>query len=171
MARGWRHTKLSIKCLSSVSIFFWHMLCVIVSLFLSFLFCFVLVFMLSLELCRCPSDLFMSSRTHVPDWQPCILLGMVKARLVNGKNIHTHNDIIISSALQARCFIDFLFLRLTKTQSVFTCIYCGTRLNGLTWSGTVESVSRDRILGREGGQEEADFLVELTTSRIGNHTG
>ena len=127
MARGWRHTKLSIECLSSI--FFWYMLCVIVSLFLSFLFCFVFVFMLSLELCRCSSDIFMSSRTHVPDWQPCILLGMVKAPLVNRKNIHTHSDIIISNTLQARCFIEFLFLRLTKTQSVFTCFYCGTRLN------------------------------------------
>ena len=52
----------SLSCL--VSIFFWHMLCVIVSLFLSFLFCFVFVFMLSLELCRCSSDIFLSSRTR-----------------------------------------------------------------------------------------------------------
>ena len=39
------------------------------------------VFLLSLELGRCSSDLFLSSR-HVPDWQPrIILLGMVEARV------------------------------------------------------------------------------------------
>ena len=61
--------------------------CYIVHFFLSFLsfvlFCFVL--MLSLELCRCSSDLFLSSRPRtVPDWQPRILLmGMVEVRSVN----------------------------------------------------------------------------------------
>ena len=51
-------------------------------------FCFL--FMLSLELCRCSSDLFLSSRPRtVPDWQPRILLGMVEARSVNVKNTTT----------------------------------------------------------------------------------
>ena len=65
------------------------MLCVIVPLFLSFLFCFVFVFvfMPSLELCRYPFDLFLSSRSRtVPDWQPRILLRMVEARSVDVKN-------------------------------------------------------------------------------------
>ena len=31
----------------------------------------------------CPAD-------HVPDWQPCILLGMVEAQSVNVKSTHTH---------------------------------------------------------------------------------
>ena len=52
---------LLIECPSSI--FFWHMLCVIVPFFLSILscFCFVFVFMPSLELCRCSSHLFLSS--------------------------------------------------------------------------------------------------------------
>ena len=60
--------------------------------FLSFLF---VVFVLFLLLCSrwsfvdiplivsCPAD-------DVPDWQPRTLLGMVEARSVNVKNIHTH---------------------------------------------------------------------------------
>ena len=68
---------LSIKCPSSI-FFRQHVLCVTVPFFLSFFvlflflfcfcFCFVVVFvlflffMLSLELCRCSSDLFLSSR-------------------------------------------------------------------------------------------------------------
>ena len=51
---------LFIECM--FSIFFWHVLCVIVPFFLSFLSCFCFVSMLSLELCRCSSDLFRSSR-------------------------------------------------------------------------------------------------------------
>ena len=52
-----------------------------------FVFWLVFVFMPSLELCRCSSDLFLSSRRRtVPDWQPRILLGMVEARSVNVKN-------------------------------------------------------------------------------------
>ena len=50
---------------------------------------FVCVFLLlSLELGRCSSDLFLPSR-HVPDWQPRILLGMVEARSVNVKKTTT----------------------------------------------------------------------------------
>ena len=45
---------------------------------------------LSLELCRCSSDLFMSSRPRVSDWQPrSILLGMVEAGSVNVKKTRT----------------------------------------------------------------------------------
>ena len=53
---------LSIECLSSL--FFWHVYFVILVPFsLSFLFLFVCVFrLLSLELCRYSSDLFLSSR-------------------------------------------------------------------------------------------------------------
>ena len=58
----------------------------------TFMFCFV--FTLSLELCRCSSDIFLSSKPRtVPDWQSRILLGMVQkveARSVNVKNTHTH---------------------------------------------------------------------------------
>ena len=60
--------------------------------FLSFCrFCLVFVFVLSLELCRCSSDLFLSSRPRtVPDWQPRTLLDMVEARSVNAKNYRRH---------------------------------------------------------------------------------
>ena len=63
-------------------------LCYYCFFFLLFLFCFVFVFMLSLEfvdvilIFSCPAD-------HVPNWQPRTLLGMVEARSVNVKNIHT----------------------------------------------------------------------------------
>ena len=59
MARDWRYTKLS----RASPHLFWHVRCVIVPLFLLFLFCFV--FMLSLEFCRCSSDFFLSSRPRI----------------------------------------------------------------------------------------------------------
>ena len=72
---------LSIECPSSI--FFWHVVYfVIVPFFLSFF----VFFSLSLELCICSSDL---SADHVSDWQPRILLGMVKARSVNVKKTTT----------------------------------------------------------------------------------
>ena len=56
-------------------------------MFLSF--CrFCLVYMLSLELCRCSST-FSCPADHVPDWQPRILLVMVEARSVNVQNTTT----------------------------------------------------------------------------------
>ena len=54
---------LSIECPSPI--FFWHMLCAIVPFFfvvLSSFFVLFFVFMLSLELCRRSSDLFLPSR-------------------------------------------------------------------------------------------------------------
>ena len=70
MARGWHYTKLS---LSSALLLTFSGMCIfiVVPFFLSFLFCFVMFFflfsfffflLLSLELCGCPSDLFLSSR-------------------------------------------------------------------------------------------------------------
>ena len=78
---------LSIECPSSI--FFWHVyFAILVSFTLSFLI--VCVFLLlSLELGRCSSDLFLSSRPRVPDWQPRIVLGMVEARSVNVKKTTT----------------------------------------------------------------------------------
>ena len=85
MARGWRYTKLS---LSSVILLFFSGTCFVLLLLSFCRFCFVgvSVFMLALELRRCSSDLFRSSRPHIviPDWQPrIILLGMIEARSVN----------------------------------------------------------------------------------------
>ena len=83
MARGWHYTKLS---LSSALLLSFSGICILLLfLFLSFFcFVFVLFFLLSLELCRCSSDLFLSSRqrTLVLDWQPRILLGMVELTLL-----------------------------------------------------------------------------------------
>ena len=62
------HQTLSIEFPSSI--FFWRVLCVIVPLFLSFLFCFVS--MLSLEHCRCSSNIFLSSRPHTGLETTCI---------------------------------------------------------------------------------------------------
>ena len=85
------HLTLSIECPSCT--FFWHdnVLCVI-PFFLSFMLCFVSVAMLSLELCRCPSDLFLSNPVDhlLPDCQLRMLLGKVEARSVNVRNTHTH---------------------------------------------------------------------------------
>ena len=65
---------LSVECPSSI--FFWHVYFVIVPFFLSFLFLkknlnaprpseHPLFFLLSLELCRCSSDIFLSSRPRI----------------------------------------------------------------------------------------------------------
>ena len=64
MARGWHSTKLSIECPGISHVFFWHVLCVTVPFFLSFLSCFCFVFMLSLELCfvDVPQMFFLPSR-------------------------------------------------------------------------------------------------------------
>ena len=61
MARGWRYTKLS---LSSAVILYFSDLCFVlfVPSFLLFLSCFVFVVMLSLELCRCSSNIILSGR-------------------------------------------------------------------------------------------------------------
>ena len=86
MARGWHYTNLSL--LSALLLFFFGMCFVL--LFLSFCrFCFVFYFvtMFSLELCRCSSDIFLSSRPRITGltttYYYCILLGMVEARSVN----------------------------------------------------------------------------------------
>ena len=83
---GWRYTKLSLS--SALLLFFSDMGFVLLLLCLCrFLFCFVFDVMLSLELCRCSSDIFsLADRigNHV------ILLGMVEARSVSVKNTHTH---------------------------------------------------------------------------------
>ena len=40
----------------------------------------------------------------------------------------------------------------------------------MTCDGTAERVSRDLIIRRERGQEKVVYLVQMTTSRIGNLT-
>ena len=72
--RGWHYTKLSLSSalfLSVLACALRYCCFLFVLVLLCFLFCFVS--MLSLELCRYPSDLFLSSRPRtVPDWQPRI---------------------------------------------------------------------------------------------------
>ena len=43
-------------------------------------------------------------------------------------------------------------------------------MSGLTRDGTVEPASRDQFLRLERGYVKHYFPVQLTTSRIGNHT-
>ena len=84
MARGWHYTKLS---LSSALLLSFSGMCIFIIVhfsFLSFCFvslCFFFFFLLSLELCRCSSDIFLS--------KPRILLGTVEARSVNVKKTTT----------------------------------------------------------------------------------
>ena len=40
----------------------------------------------------------------------------------------------------------------------------------LTWDGTANPVLREQMFRRERGQEKKHFPVQLTTSKIGNHT-
>ena len=85
---------LSIECPSSI--FFWHVLCVIiVPSFLSFLFCFVMFFVFDFDFAlvgdffeKVPL-IFFCLADHVPDWHPRILLGTVEARSVNVKKTTT----------------------------------------------------------------------------------
>ena len=76
-------------------LFFWHVCFVIVPFFLSFMFCFVIIFIFfcsrwsSVDVPRtffCPAD-------HVPDWQPRMLLGTVEARSVNVKKT-CHEEVL-----------------------------------------------------------------------------
>ena len=83
---------LSIECPSSI--FFWHVyFATLVPFSLSFFF--VCVFFCSHWslvdvplISFCPAD-------HVPDWQPCIVLGMVEARWVNVKKTTTTIEVIL----------------------------------------------------------------------------
>ena len=83
---GWLAAGTIPNSLSSALLLSFSGICILLLfLFLSFFcFVFVLFFLLSLELCRCSSDLFLSSRqrTLVLDWQPRILLGMVELTLL-----------------------------------------------------------------------------------------
>ena len=68
--------------------------------------------MLSLELCRCSSDIFLSPADYVPDWQPRTLLGMVEARSVNVKNVITTTTgaagIVVFSLVSFSSFYTFI---------------------------------------------------------------
>ena len=54
--------------------------------------------------------------------------------------------------------------------SISTTFSLGMEMSRLTLDGTAEPVSRDQILRIERGQGKINFPVQLTTSRIGNHT-
>ena len=84
MARGWHYTKLSLS--SALLLFFlWQVYSVIAPFFLSFLFSFRYVFFCSRWSFVDVPLIFFPPADHVSDWQPRILLGMVKARSVNVK--------------------------------------------------------------------------------------
>ena len=79
---------LSVECPSPI--FFWHVFCVIVPFFLSFLscFCFALFSCSRSSFVDVPL-IFSCPAGHVQDWQPRILLGMVEARSVTVENTTT----------------------------------------------------------------------------------
>ena len=68
------------------SVFFWHMLFVIVPFFLLFLFSFFYLFSCFHWSFIGVPFIFFCSADHVPDWQPRILLGKVEARWIHVKN-------------------------------------------------------------------------------------
>ena len=71
-------------------IFFWHMLCVTILFFLSFLSCFYFVLFSCSRWSFVDVPLIFSRPAgHVPDWKPRIFLGMNKVRSVNVKNTTT----------------------------------------------------------------------------------
>ena len=91
MARGWHFTKLSL----SSDFFYLFLACALCycSFLFAFLFCFCLVCMVSLELCRCSSDIFLSSRprtglatTYITGYY------MVEAQSVNVKTTKQQSD-------------------------------------------------------------------------------
>ena len=87
----------TIQTLSSVEcqtlLFYLLLTCALSFLLFLFSFCFWVVFMLSLKLCRGSSDLFLSSRPRIGlAITYCILLGIAEARSVNMKNITTTGD-------------------------------------------------------------------------------
>ena len=90
MARGWHYVKLSFS--SALRLSFLGM-CILLFLFLSLcrFLCVCVFLLLSLELGRCSSDLFLPIRPRT-DWQPRVLLGMVEARSVNVKKTITTNS-------------------------------------------------------------------------------
>ena len=104
MARGWHYTKLSLSSAPLLS-FSGMRIFIIVPFFCRFcfvslcFFCFLFLILLSLELFRCSSDLFLSPADHVPDCQPRILLGTVEARSVNVKKTTTATTTWIMSKL------------------------------------------------------------------------
>ena len=87
LVRDWRYTKLSLV----YALLLLFLACALSCCSLLFISCFVLFsfscsrrsFVDAHLIFSCPPD-------HVPDWQPRVLLGMVEARSVHVKNIHTH---------------------------------------------------------------------------------
>ena len=88
MARGWHYAKLSLS--SALRLSFYDM-CILLFLFLSLCrFCLCFFLLLSLELGRCSSDLFLSSRPGTGLVTTYIILqGTVEARSVNVKKTTT----------------------------------------------------------------------------------
>ena len=86
MARGRHHAKLSLSNAARLS---FSDLCILLFMFLSLCRLCVCVFLCShWSLVDVPL-IFFCPADHVPDWQPCVLLGMVEARSVNVKKTTT----------------------------------------------------------------------------------
>ena len=87
MARGWHCAKLSLSNAPRLS---FPGMCILLFLFLSLcrFLCVCVFLLLHWSLVDVPL-IFFCPGDHVPDWQPRILLGMVKARSVNVKKLTT----------------------------------------------------------------------------------
>ena len=92
---GWLAAGTILNSLYRVPLFYLFLACVICYcpfLFGVFVLFFVVFFLLSLELCRCSSDLFLSSRPRTGLATTYLLLGMVEARSVNVKKTTTEQQ-------------------------------------------------------------------------------
>ena len=139
-------------------------------LFIFVLFC--LVLMLSSELCRCSSDLFLGScpADHVLNWQLLILLGIVEARSVNVKNTTTTtttttwNLLTLGREFEYRCCHtnwDFFYKIINKNKNkaqqlrTIESLVHKIRLHGRRGKGTAKSLSREKrrlAPQKEGGE-------------------
>ena len=85
-------------------------------------FCFVFIFtLLSLELCRCSADLFLSSRPRTESVNVKATSVNVKITSVNVKNTHTHTQMVvkdlkipINAPLTINTFVYFVDTMLTR---------------------------------------------------------
>ena len=90
MARGRHYAKLSLSNAARLS---FSDLCILLFMFLSLCRLCVCVFLCShWSLVDVPL-IFFCPADHVPDWQPCVLLGMVEARSVNVKKTTTQQSV------------------------------------------------------------------------------
>ena len=93
-------------------------------------FCLVFVFMLSLELCRCSSDLSCPA-DYVPDLQTCTLRG-IEAQSVHAKNTHIHIQHIHTRRCYNESQVVYFANRWNSSSSKRKTLTCWRRSRTLT---------------------------------------